>query len=281
MVKPLEKISIRIEEEILEKIDSLINHINIRSRSDAIRFLVKKGMKLEKIAVILSKGTDIIKKTSNIPKQNLKEQMKDNLKDYNLLTKIGNKTLIEHQIDVLKKYGYEKIYLITIPIVIQKIKKIIQDENIIFVENKEDLRTMDALRLLKGKIESDFLVIYGHNYPNMDLNSIFNQHIQNKHFATLNITWGGKDAVNSIRVNGTKIIKFEEKNPKTQSHLTYNSIFVVSPKMLNEKGHSLVYDVFPSLARRKLLDCFITPKRVLRLLKDDDKKEILKQIKLF
>ena len=269
----LVKISLRIEPEILKKIDVLVDHITIRSRSDAVRSLVKKSMQKEKTAVILSKGTDT--KYFNID-----DRMKLENGEYNITAKLPHgKTLIEEQIDLLNNNDFKKIFIITLPEIIIKIKEILgRKKNIIYIENNHGLKTMDSLRLLKGKINSDFLCFFGHDYPNMNLKGIFDEHINNHCYATLNITWGGPEAKSYLEVNGTKITYFEERGPKIP-HITFNSIFVLNPKFLDEKGHSLSYDVFPKVAKSELLNGFITDHRIRKVLKLKDKEIVMKEIR--
>ncbi len=244
------KISIRVEPEILKRIDNLVDNIIVKNRSDAIRNLVKKAIHTERTAVILSKGTDT--KYFNID-----DRMKLENGEYNITAKLPHgKTLVEEQIDLVKSAGFKKIFIIALPEIIIKIKEIFgRKKDIVYIENNHGLKTMDALRLLKGKINSDFLCFFGHDYPNMNLEGIFDEHINNHRYATLNMTWawGDPEAKSYLEVNGTKIIYFEERSSKIP-HITFNSIFVLNQRFLDEKGHSLSYDVFPEVAKRGLLN---------------------------
>lgn len=265
----LKKVSLRLEPDILKELDSMVDFIRVRNRSDAIRHVLKQSMRHEKIAVILSKGTDV-------PRQGLKSMMLLEDGQYNLLSELGHgRTLFEEQFSLLKRNGFSQVFVVTLPEVNRKIRRMAGHvKGLYLVDNKEGLRTMDALRLLKGKVDSDFLVFYGHDYPVMDLSGIFRHHIQNDHYVTLNLTWGGPESLNYTEVEGTKIVKFIEKRQKV-SHLTYNAVFVASPRFLGEKGHSITYDVFPRLSRSGQLDGFITKARIPRLTSVSGKADIL------
>jgi len=267
------KISIRVEPEILKRIDNLVDNIIVKNRSDAIRNLVKKAIHTERTAVILSKGTDT--KYFNID-----DRMKLENGEYNITAKLPHgKTLVEEQIDLVKSAGFKKIFIIALPEIIIKIKEILgRKKNIIYIENNHGLKTMDALRLLKGKVNSDFLCFFGHDYPNMNLEGIFDEHINNHRYATLNMTWGDPEAKSYLEVNGTKIIYFEERSSKIP-HITFNSIFVLNQRFLDEKGHSLSYDVFPEVAKRGLLNGFITDHKIRKVLKLKDKEIVMEEIR--
>ena len=110
------KISIRVEPEILKRIDNLVDNIIVKNRSDAIRNLVKKAIHTERTAVILSKGTDT--KYFNID-----DRMKLENGEYNITAKLPHgKTLVEEQIDLVKSAGFKKIFIIALPEIIIKIK---------------------------------------------------------------------------------------------------------------------------------------------------------------
>lgn len=269
----LVKISIRVEQDILKRIDGLVDHIIIKNRSDAVRSLVKKAMYTEKTAVILSKGTDT--KYFNID-----DRMKLENGEYNITAKLlHGRALVEEQINLLRNNGFKKIFIITLPEIIIKIKEILgRKKDIIYIENNRGLKTMDALRLLKGKVNSDFLCFFGHDYPNMNLKGIFDEHINNHRYATLNMTWGNPEAKSYLEVSGTKITKFEERSSKIP-HITFNSVSVLNPRFLDEKGHSLSYDVFPRVAKRGLLNGFITDHKIRKVLKLKDKEIVMKEIR--
>lgn len=273
--KNLKKISLRIDDEILNEIDSKIDNIRIRNRSDSIRFLVNKAIGKEKIAVILNKGSDL-------DKDELESKIRLDNKEYALLAKLENgKTLVEEQIRLLDNYGFTKIYIITISKIIDSLKMIFKyRQDINYVQNNTSLKSLDALRLLKGAINSDFLLFFGHNYPKMNLKGIFEFHTTNNFYATLNLTYSIEESYSYVEVDGTTIIKFIERNSE-KSHLTYNAVSVLNPKIFDEKGQSLVYDLYPRLAKEEIMHGFITRKRIPRLKKAKDKQRIMDAIHEF
>jgi len=263
----LKKISIRIEPDVLTKIDSLVDHLRIRNRSDAIRHLVKNAMGNERIAVILAKGKD---KGNNIIRD-----LQIPGGTFAILEKVTDKTLAEIQLDLLTRAGFTRVYYIMPDIMLKGVKKILGNKKGLHYIENNNLRSMDALRLLN--INSDFLVFYSHDLPLINLAGIFEEHVQKNNYVTLNLTWGHKEAKNYIEVDGTRIVDMEERSTKL-SHLTYNAAFVANNKFLKEKGHSVVYDVFPRLANAGKMNGFISSKRVLRLRKPADKKTLRKEL---
>lgn len=260
----LKKVSLRIEPEVLRKIDSLVDYIRIRNRSDAIRHLVRNAMGAERIAVILAKGDD---KDIDICKH-----LKFKNGDFAILEKIGDRTLAEMQYEMLMRAGFSKVFYIVPDDMLIGLQKLIPGKNSVFIANNDRL-SMDALRLLP--VHSDFLVFYTHDLPVINLAGLFEEHIQKNNYVTLNLTWGHEGAKNFIEVDGTKIIGMEERSTM-KSHLTYNAAFVANSRFLKEKGGSVVYDVFPRLAGEGRMNGFISANRVLRYKRASDKEEILK-----
>ena len=50
------RISITVDEKILKNVDSIVDRLYIRNRSQAVEYLIKKTLGEEKIAVILATG---------------------------------------------------------------------------------------------------------------------------------------------------------------------------------------------------------------------------------
>ncbi len=118
-------------------------------------------------AVILAggKGSRLGKLTKNIPKP---------------LIKIGNKPLIEHQINLLKQNGIKNIWILS-GYFGDKIKDFAGDGNkwgvkINHVIEQKPLGTAGALKQLGGLIKKDFLVFSGDVMLDMDLKSFIKFH---------------------------------------------------------------------------------------------------------
>src|SRR3990167_8400759 len=96
------------------------------------------------------------------------------------LIKIGKKPLLEHQINLLKDYGFNKIWILS-GYLGEKIKDCVGDgskwsvkiNNII---ESKPLGTAGALKQLDGKINKDFMVFSGDVMLNMDLNKLVKFH---------------------------------------------------------------------------------------------------------
>ncbi|MEM2131363.1 MAG: ribbon-helix-helix domain-containing protein, partial [Candidatus Woesearchaeota archaeon] len=107
------KISITLNEKTLKEIDSIIDNIYIRNRSQAIELLVNNSLGENKTAVILAGGEE--------------KNIKISEKEYRITANINNSSLIELTIKKLKEYNFKKIFLIAKEKVINSVFSIIQN----------------------------------------------------------------------------------------------------------------------------------------------------------
>jgi NDP-sugar pyrophosphorylase family protein len=244
------KISVTISDKILRDIDSLVDNIIIRNRSQSIEYLVKKSLQESKTAVILAGES-----------KRLSE--KKSKKRYAL--KIDHQTIIEKIIRKLADSGFRNIYIVSDHNTLTNIFKIIGDgsnynADIEFVDEEVQEGTASALKRLKGKIKSTFLVVQCDLIiDKIDLTGLWQQHLQDKAICTLLISSSiipqKNQTFGQISLDGQKVLSFIEKpiSKSLTSTLFFWGIFLAEPELLSYNGKSLEYDVFPELAKRKLL----------------------------
>ena len=252
-----EKISITIDNSLLKEIDSFIDGINIRNKSQAIEFLIRKSISDKRTAVILAGGPEIKLKINNTLKP---------------LAKINGKSIIESIVANLKKYNFSEVFIVGRKYVLSEIFKVVGDGsefdvNIKYIEEsnfksstKSD--TAKTLSFLRDKIKKTFLCTYCDIDFEYNLNIIWNFHIKNSATATLVLKtedtpkkWG------NVVLDGNKIMNFSEKPKTSDSYIVNSGIFIASPDIFKFKKNSLEYEVFPELAKKGLLNGFIASGR--------------------
>ena len=222
-----------------------------------------------KKAVILAggKGTRLAKVAKNIPKS---------------LVKIGKKSLIEHQILLLKKYGVKEIWILLGHLGGQ-IRKYLQDGKkwnikIYYHQEKKPLGTAGALKLLEGKIgdedkssssrfarlrlarvREDFLVLSGDVIMDFDIKRFIN-HQQKKSIATIIIHPNDhpfdSDLV-EVDDKGQIIALLKRPHPKgiTFRNLSIASAYIFSPKIFKyipeNRKFDIEKDILPLLLKSK------------------------------
>lgn len=257
------KISITLNENTLKEIDRIIDNIYIRNRSQAIELLVNNALGENKVAVILSGGSE--------------EHLKISDKEYRITAKLNGNTLIEEMITKLKEEGFKKILLVARKNIINAVFSIIQNGSkfgvdIEYIEEIKSEGTADTLKTIKGKINTSFLVIYGDILFNeLNLEELWDEHLKRKGTATLLLTTTPDPSKKGVvKIEGSKILEFIQKPKDSEVYLGFSSIFITQPEILEYKGSSLEMDVFPEMAKNKLLNGYLSTTKIKKIHSKED-----------
>jgi len=271
-----EKISITINDKILRDVDSIVDNIVIRNRSQAIESLIEKALKENRIAVILA-GEGRPEKGKN---------------EHRYAFKINGMTIIEKIIRRLNDSGFKTIYIVADHEALTNIFKIVGDGSDYGVKiefiNEEFLQgSAAALKLLKKQVKTTFLVVF-HDIvlDDIDLLELWKLHLNEKAIATMLIhsdiiLTKYKERYGHVTMQGNKILNYVEKPKpsKLKSSLFFGAVFVAEPELLSYKGDSLEYEVFPELARRGFLGGLITNAEHLTIHSKEDLEYLKKKLR--
>lgn len=277
-----EKVTIAIDAKILRSVDSYIDNVFIRNRSQAISYLLEHKLGRDKTAVILATGPS--------------EQLKIGKNEYRPTAQIGDKTVIELALSTLRDHGFKKIYIVGEQQVLTSIFHIIGNGHshgvhVDFVEDKNPPGNAASLRLLKGEIKTPFLVVFGDIiFNHVNLEKLWKHHFTNNGVATLmatqcSITKGGKFfpiKYSLLNVEGNMVRKVHlagslSKELEEGSTLTYSSILVAEPSLLEYSGNWLDKDVFPPLAEKRLLYSYLSEEAGFHIHSKEDTKNTIAQ----
>ena len=257
------KISITINENIIHDVDSIIDNIYIRNRSQAIEYLVSNSLGSRKTAVILSGGPE--------------NSLLISKGEYRPLARIDGTTVIEMAIKKLRSDGFKRIFIIARHLVLTKIFDILKEGadygvEIIYVEEKDSKGSADSLKLLKGKIQNNFLVVFSDIiFKKINIEELWNFHIKQNSVATLLLTTTKDPSKKGIvRVEGNTILEFVQKPKHSDIYLVFSPIFVCSPEIFEYKGSSLEIDVFPKIAQQKLLKGYLSSEKEVHIHAKED-----------
>ena len=264
-----QKISITIDIKTLDGIDSIIDNIFIRNRSQAIEHLVNSSLGENKIAVILGGGDE--------KKQKIDEN------SYRPTAKINEQTIIELAIKKLRENGFKTIFIIAKEKILTKIFEVLKDGSsfgvkITYVEEKRSIGTAESLKLLKGKINSDFLVVYSDLiFSKIKIDELWKTHLKNDALATLMMTTSSKPSEKgTLTVEGNKILNFTQKPKKSDIYLVFSPIFAAEAELLEYDGDSLEKDVFPMIAEKGLLEGHLSSEKEIHIHTIEDVKKYRK-----
>ncbi len=262
------KISITLNERIIKKIDSVIDGLIVRNRSQAIEVILKKSFDRDKIAVILLGGPE--------------EKLIIN-KKYLPELEIRGMSLIERGVKKLRENNFREIFIIARKNILESIFKIMKEGrhygvNINYVEEKSSQGSAESLRLIRNRVSSSFLVLLGDIiFDSIKINDLWNLHLKNPSIATLNlITYKNPLKKGEVFCEGNRITEFNQK-PKEKrnenSYLVFSPIFICEPELLQYHGNSLEKDIFPVLAKKGLLNGHLSQNAEIHI---HNKKDIQK-----
>lgn len=197
------------------------------------------------------KGTRLPVSAKNIPKP---------------LVKIGKKTILEHQLDLLKSQGFTDIILSLghgADKIISYCKKRGIDAE--FIIEKEPLGTGGAIKYASKGLKSPFLVLNGDILSDFNFKEFvndFNNNVSRETLLGSIATWKCQDCSDYGLIchkNGF-ISEFLEKPSKKCVGYINTGFYILSPKIFKKVPHetfSIERDVFSKLAVKNRLLCFI------------------------
>ena len=266
---PKTKISITINEKTLQDIDSIVDNVYIRNRSQAIEHLAKNALGENKTAIILLGGAE--------------EHLKVSKDGYRPTARIGNSAVIELAIKKLRENNFKTIYVVARHNLLTRLFEMLKDGldygvKINYIEERHSNGTADSLRLLKGKINANFLVVYGDIIFNkINIDELWSDHIKQSAIATIMLTTSSKPSQKgTVRVEGNKVLGFTQKPKKSDIYLVFSPIFVADPQIFEYSGHSLEFDVFPELADKGLLNGHLSSEKEVHIHSKKDIEDLRK-----
>lgn len=255
---PKTKISITINEKTLQDIDSIIDNVYIRNRSQAIEHLAKNALGENKTAVILLGGNE--------------NHLSISKSDYRPTAMIKNNSVIGMAVRKMRENNFKTIFIVARHNLLTRMFEMLKDGaeygvNIRYIEEKSSGGTADSLRLLKGKVNANFLAVYGDIiFSKINIAGLWKDHIKQNAIATIMLTTSSKPSEKgTVRVEGNKVLTFTQKPKKSDIYLVFSPIFVAEPQIFEYSGASLESDVFPELAEKGLLNGHLSSEKEVHI----------------
>jgi histidinol-phosphate phosphatase family protein len=200
------------------------------------------------------------------------ERMEEKTKDIpKPMLKISGRPILEHQINLLKKYNLREVIVLT-HYLSEVIENYFQDGKkwgveITYYREKKPLGTTGGLKEIENNLKNDFLVIYGDKMLDIDLTQLIAFHKNRKSACTLVLhpTDHLQDS-DLVEINkDQKIIAFHPK-PHTANqyfkNLVNTAVYVMSPKILKhiKRGVKADFgkDIFPKIVKKENLYGYLT-----------------------
>lgn len=197
------------------------------------------------------------------------------------LLEISGKPLLEYQLELLKKYGFKQVFVLT-NYLSEKIEKFCADRSnlglqISCLRESRAMGTAGGLNLWKKHFKEDFLVFYGDEMINMDLARMINFHNRQKQ---INSKLVGTVAVHpNDHPCDSDLVETEEDNfvknflikPHKQGfwykNLASTPVYVLTPKIFQyipkTKPSYFGSEIFPKILKAKsVLAAYQTPEYI-------------------
>lgn len=242
------RLTITLEESVLEKVDQFIDGQKIRNRSHAIEYLLDNYFAPQvQTAVILAGGS----------------QEESGLRT---LMPLDNKPLIIHIIEHLQRYGVKHI-IITTNKQGKKLEELIPnffDNGIKFsyLYEEKPLGTAGALKAAAKYIKDEsFYVWSGDVFTTIDLSSLLKFHLQQHALITMSIKPRLTQATyDNVFIQGHTVVDFQKSKPEQEVSLVNAGVYVFSCDALDlipdATPTMLERDVFPTFAKSQKLVAF-------------------------
>jgi NDP-sugar pyrophosphorylase family protein len=267
-----ERITLTIERDILEKIDNKVDGSMVKNRSHAVELLLLKAMSSNRLrkAILLAGGEG------------------DKHKKVSVLDNVHEKTLLEWNIKLLKRYGVKEL-LICIPKGYENIKEKFNMHSmgmdIKYFDEEYLMGTAGSLKAVKDFITETTAVCYSDDLKKVDLDDMYEFHKNNNKLCTIALTTVDDPSNFGVALmNGNRIITFIEKPPKESapSKLINAGVFIIEPEILKfiPEGFSMIeQDVFPKLAKHDNLIGYVFSGQWLKIKTVEDLEKAKKEWK--
>lgn len=266
------RLTITIQNDLLSKIDALVDRRTIRNRSHAIENLILQslGTKISK-AVILAGG-------------------ESNKEEISCLKKIKDRYLLSITLEHLKNFGLNEIIICSGKNG-QKIEEIFGDGSahglkIIYSSEEKPLGTAGALKKIEKNLKTaPFLVLHSDTFTNLNISDFINFHLAEGTLATIAVKPRlSEEKYGQVFMQGNKIVRFLAKGAIQGISIINTGIYIFDPKILNliskDKKTDLETDIFPILAEKEELSAFIFQGMWHDISEDKDYKEAVRQLEL-
>ncbi|NQV09259.1 NDP-sugar synthase [Candidatus Woesearchaeota archaeon] len=261
------KISITIDEKTLGDIDTIIDYIYIRNRSQAIEHLVRNSLGDNKTAVILAGGSS--------------KKLKLTKDEYKLTAKVGKTRPIDLGLKKLHQNGFKEIFLVGEREMLSRVFEVVGDGTsygvkISYIEENNSRGTADSLKLLRGKITKTFLVVYGDIiFKSINIEKLWEDHIKLNSVATLMLTTSPEPSKKGIvKMEGNSVLEFIQKPKRSDIYVGFSSMFVAEPEIFDYSGTSLEMEIFPKLTKNELLKGHLSSEKEIHINKIEDLRNI-------
>ena len=245
------RITVTMRDDLVKQVDQFIDDIMIRSRSQAMEYLLARVLtdfKLKKALVLAGgKAEEMGQLAKNIPK---------------CMLKVKGKPILQHVIERLQSFNIND-FIIYVDHLGERVIDFFEDGssmgvNIEYLVEKKPKGRVYPMMLARKKLKDTFLLVYGDTICSLDIDDFLEFHRKNQSMATVALTSvSNPKNYGVINLKGNKITSFREKPMNhVESYLVSAGYYIFEPQIFNflsRRMNTIEKDLFPSLASKGML----------------------------
>lgn len=238
------KIAISIDPKLLQEVEKTIDGISIKSRSQAIEYLLRKSLSGGvSTAVILAGG---------------------NYGEDKAMRRLMGKPVLQHLIEWMRGYGIDN-YLIAISAGETSIRAYFGDgrrfnTKLTYLLESIPTGTAGAVSGSRSIVGQTFIVANCDSIFDFNLSNMISHHLKSGKHVTIAVKeTDNPSEYGSVQMEGNDIIGFHEKSVRAPSKIVSVGLYIMNREVfsyLPNKG-SLEELVFPRLARERMINGYI------------------------
>ncbi len=211
--------SFTIESDVLARLDSIVDNIYYKSKSEAVEDIIRKFFERQHTAIILCGGDFTIQGTDT----------------YRPLVKIGESTLIERTLSNLRSNNFRSVFISGNTNLLKKIFPLLKNGegygiDVKYVDDNNLKGSAKALERVRKYIGSTTLFLPGDAMFDIDLKDMIKYHISNNSIASIAISVSGSaaESVNDkLVLKGNKVVSYERLKSPIISKLVPTTIIAL------------------------------------------------------
>lgn len=175
------------------------------------------------------------------------------------LVKVGKKTILQHQVDLLKKHDLTDIRF-SLGYMADKIIKYLNGKYEYIIE-PEPLGTGGGIKFASKDLKEDFIVLNGDILSDINFSKFIKSHENNKTLGSI-AAWYCNNCCDygMLDIIDNKVVNFSEKPTQKCAGYINAGFYILSPeifKNIKKTSFSIENDVFPELAKKGDLGAYI------------------------
>lgn len=255
----VERVTITVKQDVLKRLDNMVDRRNIRNRSHAIEVMLSRAFGKTDIdtALILAggEGVNLRPITYEIPKP---------------LIPINGRPILEHQIRMLKKYDIRNL-VVSVGYMKEKVMEHFGNGSnfgvsIEYIAEDKPFGTAGCLMPAKELIRNRFVMVNVDTLLNPDLYEMHEFHKSQGTLATVLLSTSSETKNYGVaKMRGNRVVHFKEKPARSTSNIINAGLCIFEPGVSDyvTRQKFMIEELFNRLARDGQLSGYVYDGMVL------------------